>query len=248
MGGTDSNQEDTIYDVLRTDILNLKLRPGMIFSIKDISEAYMVGRTPVRDALISLSKEGLISFLPQRGTMISKINYDKVRNERFLRNCVEEKVILEFMAVCDLKAITELEMSLERQEQIVRIGDIRAFLAEDMYFHSIFYDGANKGYCNDIISANSGHYRRIRLLAMADSGIDQGVVKQHKDMVDAILAKDWERLNTILSHHLNRIVSKERPLLTRYPELFEREAVEVKREPDELGVDFLVETKLKYHA
>lgn len=58
MGSTDSrNSEDNIYDVLRTDILNLKLRPGMIFSIRDISEAYQVGRTPVRDALISLSKE-----------------------------------------------------------------------------------------------------------------------------------------------------------------------------------------------
>lgn len=65
MGSTDSrNSEDNIYDVLRTDILNLKLRPGMIFSIRDISEAYQVGRTPVRDALISLSKEGLIPFFP----------------------------------------------------------------------------------------------------------------------------------------------------------------------------------------
>jgi hypothetical protein len=37
MGSTDSrNSEDNIYDVLRTDILNLKLRPGMIFSIRDM--------------------------------------------------------------------------------------------------------------------------------------------------------------------------------------------------------------------
>ena len=248
MGSSDNNREDTIYDILRIDILNLKLRPGMIISIKDISEAYEVGRTPVRDALISLSKDGLITFLPQRGTMISKINYDKVLNERFLRNCVEEKVILEFMAVCDLKAITELEMSLGRQEQIVKEEDMRAFLSEDMYFHTIFYRGVNKGYCNDIISANSGHYRRIRLLAMAASGIDREAVKQHKEMVDAILAKDWERLHNILNFHLNRQVNQERALLSRYPDLFEREAVEVKREPDELGVDFLVETKLKYHA
>ena len=225
MGSTDSrNSEDNIYDVLRTDILNLKLRPGMIFSIRDISEAYQVGRTPVRDALISLSKEGLITFLPQRGTMISKINYDKVLNERFLRTCVEEKVILEFMAVCDLKAITELEMSLDRQEKFV------------------------EGYCNDIISANSGHYMRIRLLAMADQGIDREALKQHKEITDAILAKDWERLHTILNFHLNRLVNQERALLSKYPDLFERENVEVRREPDELGVDFLVETKLKYHA
>ncbi len=65
MGSTDSrNSEDNIYDVLRTDILNLKLRPGMIFSIRDISEAYQVGRTPVRDALISFPRRGLSPFFP----------------------------------------------------------------------------------------------------------------------------------------------------------------------------------------
>ena len=50
MGSTEiRNTEDNIYDVLRMDILNLKLRPGMVFSIKDIGEAYQVGRTPVRE-------------------------------------------------------------------------------------------------------------------------------------------------------------------------------------------------------
>ena len=56
MGSTDSrNSEDNIYDVLRTDILNLKLRPGMIFSIRDISEAYQVGRTPFQGGAYHLS-------------------------------------------------------------------------------------------------------------------------------------------------------------------------------------------------
>ena len=128
------------------------------------------------------------------------------------------------------------------------LADYCGTTAEDMYFHSIFYVGVNKGYRNDIISANSCHYMRIRLLAMADQGIDREALKQHKEITDAILAKDWERLHTILNFHLNRLVNQERALLSKYPDLFERENVEVRREPDELGVDFLVETKLKYHA
>lgn len=64
MGVIENNQEDTIYDVLRSDILDLKLRPGMIFSIKDISESYEVGRTPVRDALISFPRRGSLHFFP----------------------------------------------------------------------------------------------------------------------------------------------------------------------------------------
>lgn len=247
MGETENNQENTIYEILRTDILDLKLRPGLIFSIKDISESYQVGRTPVRDALISLSKDGLITFLPQRGTMISKIDYDKVLNERFLRTCVEESVMLEFMAVCNLKAITALEMSLDRQEQLEKSGDIRAFMAEDIYFHSLFYQGVNKGHCNDILSSNFGHYRRIMMLSMADAGIEKTLVKQHRELLEVLLAKDSERLHGVLNHHLNRSVSKERLLVSKYSDLFESEKTDVKRETDELGVDFLVETKLKYH-
>ncbi|XBX11594.1 hypothetical protein QMP25_24730 [Enterocloster clostridioformis] len=51
------------------------------------------------------------------------------------------------------------------------LADYCGTTAEDMYFQSIFYVGVNKGYCNNIISANSCHSMRIRLLAMADQGI-----------------------------------------------------------------------------
>ena len=66
--GNYTRQEDNICNILRSDILALKLKPGLIFSIKDLSEAYQAGRSPMRDALISLQKEGLITSLPQRGT------------------------------------------------------------------------------------------------------------------------------------------------------------------------------------
>ena len=57
------------------------------------------------------------------------------------------------------------------------LADYCGTAAEDMYFHSIFYVGVNKGYRNDIISANSCHYMRIRLLAMAAIGLNTDLVK-----------------------------------------------------------------------
>ena len=83
---------------------------------------------------------------------------------------------------------------------------------------------------------------------MADQGIDREALKQHKEITDAILGQGLGAA----SHYFE--FSSEPPcesgacLLSKYPDLFERENVEVRREPDELGVDFLVETKLKYHA
>lgn len=237
------SQEDIMYDALRTDILDLRLRPGLVFSIRDVCEAYGAGRTPVREALIRLSKEGLITFLPQRGTMISRIDFQRADHERFLRKCVEEPVMLEFMEAhgADSGAEAELSASVKRQEEIAGRGDCRAFLEEDMVFHSIFYHGAKRDYCASIIHANSGDYRRIRLLSLTETGISDGVVRQHKELVEAVLKCDKARVHELLSLHLNKMVEEERYLAEKYAELFSDGEAEKRQRNDSLAADFLAE-------
>lgn len=241
-----TSQEDTIYAALRTDILDLKLRPGMIISIRDIGETYGVGRTPVRDALIRLSKEGLITFLPQRGTMISRIDFDRAENERFLRSCVEEKVMLEFMASVTQESVRELEESMERQAVMAGEGDCRAFLEEDIRYHSVFYKGAGRDHCARVVHANSGDYRRIRLLTLTDNGISSGVVHQHKELLQSILKKDEGQMHELFTLHLNRMTDQERFLAKKYADLFVGQEVEKRRKNDGLSEDFLAGIRLHY--
>ena len=76
-------------------------------------------------------------------------------------------MILRFMAVCNLKAITELEMSLDRQERVCGGGGHTGISGRGYVLSFYFFTwGQQEGYCNDIISANSGHYVRIVFLAM----------------------------------------------------------------------------------
>lgn len=243
------SREDLIYDVLRTDILDLKLRPGLVFSIKDVCDAYGTGRTPVREALIRLSKEGLITFLPQKGTMVSKIDFQRADNERFLRSCVEEQVMLEFMALNDhdraSEAAAALKASLDRQEKIVKDRDCRGFLEDDIVFHSVFYKAVNRDTCAHIIHANSGDYRRIRLLSLTETGISDGVVQQHKELMEAVLERDEERMHRQLALHLNKMVNEERFLVEKYAELFTSGEAEEKRKNDGFAEDFLVSTALR---
>ena len=86
-------QEGEVYSVLRKAIVELYLQPGVILSMKDICEHLSIGRSPVRDALIRLDQEGLVTLLPQKGTMISQIDSWRVEQERFLRISVEEEVM-----------------------------------------------------------------------------------------------------------------------------------------------------------
>jgi len=62
------------YSALEEDIVTLMLEPGQILSESALANSLGIGRTPVREALQRLSREGLIVVLPRRGIMVSHID------------------------------------------------------------------------------------------------------------------------------------------------------------------------------
>lgn len=239
-------QELDLYQELRRNILSLKLKPGLMLSMSEICETYNRGRTPVRDALLQLANDGLLVFLPQRGVMISKISLKRAESERFLRKCVEEVVVLESMASCDIEFITMMEQSLKRQEKMLEQGDIRQreFMEEDDYFHSVFYRAAGREETYELVKAVAKDYYRIRLLSLSENGIQKRIIDEHRGMADALNSRDANRFRNLFIKHIHHQIDGE--IFLKYTELFEEDKG-VQRKSEKLNSDFLVETKLKYN-
>jgi DNA-binding GntR family transcriptional regulator len=62
------------YRVIEEQIATLRLKPGDVLSEQMLSAAFKIGRTPVREALQRLSREGLVTILPRKGILVSDIN------------------------------------------------------------------------------------------------------------------------------------------------------------------------------
>lgn len=82
-----------LYQILKEEIIKLHLEPGLNISEKGISEKFNISRTPVREAFLLLSQDGLLDIYPQKGTFVSLIDLDAVEEARFLRECVERAVV-----------------------------------------------------------------------------------------------------------------------------------------------------------
>ena len=78
--------------VLLYNIVHLELTPGSSVSENELSSALSLSRTPVREALIELNRIGLVEIIPQKGSYVSKIDYDIVEESRFLRLVMENAV------------------------------------------------------------------------------------------------------------------------------------------------------------
>ncbi len=68
---------DQAYAALEEDIVTLALEPGQVLSESALATSLGIGRTPVREALQRLAREGLVVVLPRRGIMVSHIDVRK---------------------------------------------------------------------------------------------------------------------------------------------------------------------------
>lgn len=71
--GAGAPKDLSVYDRIRADILSLGLAPGRDLDEKTLAAQYGVSRTPIREALIRLSADGLIEFSPSRGARVSSL-------------------------------------------------------------------------------------------------------------------------------------------------------------------------------
>lgn len=240
----EKNEDYNIYSVLREDIVSLRLKPGTFFSIRDICEIYQVGRSPGRDALIRLEQEGLITFLPQRGTMVSKLNLTRIENERFIRKAIEGMVLEDFIGLFSPTVILRLENGILEQKEYRRKRDVRGFFEADEKFHDIFFQETQREHCSEVIAKECGNYKRMRLLTlMLDESIIENAIKEHEAMISAISTRDLNRLMNCFSLHLSRIMPQARRLLKEFPDLFdheEQDGGQKRKESSGLQSDFLL--------
>lgn len=90
---TSNTVNGAVYEELKRSIITLRLAPGTEMSTQEIAIKLNVSRTPVREAFLRLQNEDLVEMVPQKQTIVSRINLDRVEHERFLRESLEAAAI-----------------------------------------------------------------------------------------------------------------------------------------------------------
>jgi DNA-binding GntR family transcriptional regulator len=212
------NAKHLVYSSLRTSILGLNLVPGAVISEKDISLRFKVSRTPVREAFITLSKEALITVVPQKGSMVSRIDFARIEQELFLRESLETAALKLFLKTCNSSHLAELEKYIELQAGIAGTRKYEQFLQYDNLFHRIFFNGQKVAL--EAIENMCGHYHRFRLLSIWLQDIVKDIVEEHKQLFQAVKQKDSEKTLALLKSHLHKLTAEEALLKRLFPDYF----------------------------
>ena len=205
--------------VILYNIVHLELPPGSEVSSTKLSEELSVSRMPVREALGTLSRTGLVQVLPQRGTYVSKINYDLVEESRFMRLVLEISVAKLACQGISPRYLGELRENLERYRLAQEDHDRR--LEIDNEFHRLIFASVNKSWTYGKLQDQMVHFDRLRRLSLASvPERTSDILKDHEDILYAITRHDGEMAELLLTRHLSRDEKAIAGVMEQYPDYF----------------------------
>ena len=100
---------DRAYARLKRDIIEARLCPGTVLSDSALAEQYEMSRTPVREAINNLRREGLVVVLPKRGTVVKPLDFGEIHDLYTLRTLVEPEAAVLASQRSTEGELTELE-------------------------------------------------------------------------------------------------------------------------------------------
>jgi DNA-binding GntR family transcriptional regulator len=125
----------TVYLALRRAIISLEIEPGTVLDEAELCRRYKVSRTPVREALIRLSSEGLVEGQPNRGARVSPLQLSDVI-DHYEAMDVLMPVAGRFAAVRRTAAdVALLKETVERFETAVRREDFEGMIESNHDLH-----------------------------------------------------------------------------------------------------------------
>ncbi len=225
MPKSDSSVQSAVYTALKNNIMSLQLKPGTTMSTQKIAAKLNVSRTPVREAFIRLQRDGLVDIFPQKETCVSRIDFSKVEQERFLRESLESANMDSLVKKITRDDINELELNLEQQRTTVPTCDYNTLLKLDNSFHEYLFKVTGQIFSWETIERTSNHYARIRLITVWDKDIMMETILQHQKILSALQDQSAEYAKIYMKAHLHKLENQVQQLLKDYPDYFVKDSI-----------------------
>jgi len=198
-----TSQSEQAYYAIRELIVTLELAPGSVVSEADLRVRLGLGRTPIREALRALAREGLVEVYPRRGIFVTGIDV------RDLAALSEVRTVLEpFAAGLAARRLTdddraELAALLTELDALGTTPEERRLIEIDQRIHRFVHGAAHNDYLASVLDQQYMHALRIWFLALDRVSNLAEAVLEHKALLEAIRDGDADRAAAVMSTHVD---------------------------------------------
>ncbi|MBB5060149.1 DNA-binding GntR family transcriptional regulator [Granulicella aggregans] len=195
------NTGDLIAASLRLDISVGKIRPGDALRQEELADRFAVSRIPIREALRTLERDGLVEVFPNRGAFVIQLTTAELNEITDLRVLIEGDLILRAVPLLTRSDLSEIQMAAYEAK---RQSTTSSWIVADLAFHEALYRPAKRARQLELfrslrrsVQQYEAGYRRLPEQRKA-------WLEDHSCLVSACSKRDVEHAHRILTGHIRR--------------------------------------------
>jgi DNA-binding GntR family transcriptional regulator len=197
---------DEITGLLRAAVMAGELEPGVVYSAPSLAEQFGVSATPVREAMLDLSKEGLVEIVRNKGFRVTRLSARELDDVTELRALVEiptvRRLAEEGIAAADLARLRPMATEIE---EAARRRDFVAHVATDLEFHLALLELAGNPRIVELVRSLRMH---SRLYGLRDDSHRDALFAswhEHAELLDRIEARDADGAEAVMRRHIGHV-------------------------------------------
>ena len=189
---------------LRSAIVSGDFELGQPLSERQLAEMLAISKTPVREALAQLRREGLVRILPQRGATVFSLSQQEVVEICELRQALEASALRQAIERKPRRFADALAIIVDRMAKARAHGDVKAYLEEDTAFHLAFF-----AHCGNALMAENyalfvGKIAALRTHLAHKPKHTELSFQEHEVMREAVSRRDAAQALAVLDVHIAR--------------------------------------------
>lgn len=191
-----------LVERLRRMIVEGDLAPGEKIPERDLCDRFDVSRTPLREALKVLAREGLVVLTPNRGAAVTRVTAADLAEIFPVLGALEALSGELACAAITPSEIARLRRLHENMVERYRAGDLPGYFNLNQQIHEGILAAAGNETLSGVYGSLAGRVRRARYLANMSRDRWGQAVEEHEAIIEALEARDAARLSAVLKRHL----------------------------------------------
>jgi len=196
---------EQVADRLRSAILSGALAPGTHLSVPEIARQLRVSRTPAREGLIALEREGLVEPRASSGVAVIAGGAAEILDLLDVREGLEIMTCRRAAERMDADAVARLKDLFARHKAVVEQKDLARHVELDAAFHGMIREGArNPRLARQLVHIDQQLRVLNSRLSRAKGWSGKAVLRDHRAIIDAIAAGDADGAERHMRAHIER--------------------------------------------
>lgn len=196
---------EIVYEELRNLILTGKIKPGTRMMEIELAEDMGVSRTPIREAIRKLEKEGLVIIEPRKGAYASEVSVKDMEDILEVRANLEGLAAYyaaERMTDAEKKALGETS---EKFRAAVEAGDMAEMISNDTRFHHMIVESSKNNHLIHMVEQLQELVLRFRYIYYKDFKRAEEMLPEHKRIYEEIVNGNGANARFEAFNHIDKL-------------------------------------------